>query len=164
MSVLLPGFGVFFWMTIIFLLVVFILGKYAWPPILKGLKERENSIQESLDAARQAKEEIQRLRAENEKMLLEAKEERDAILKEARKIKEKILEEARIKAVNEANSIIKSAREQINNEKRAALIELKNTIADYSIEIAEKVLREELKNKKRQHEYVEKLIEETNLN
>lgn len=164
MSLLVPGFGVFFWMTIIFLLVVFILGKYAWPPILKGLKEREDSIQESLDAAKEAREQMQQMRAENEQLLQEAKEERNAILLEARKIKDKIIDEARVKAVKEADSIIEIAREQINNEKRAALIEIKNMIADYSIQVAEKVLKEELKDKKRQHDYVEKLIEEMNLN
>ncbi|MBN2638344.1 MAG: F0F1 ATP synthase subunit B [Bacteroidales bacterium] len=164
MSVLVPGFGVFFWMTIIFILVVFILGKFAWPPILKGLKEREDSIKESLEAAKDARDQMKQMQAENEKLLQEAKEERDAILAEARKIKDKIIDEARMKALQEADSIVESAREQINNEKRAALIEMKNLVADYSIQIAEKVLKEELKEKQRQHDYVEKLIEETNLN
>ena len=164
MSLITPGFGIFFWMTIIFLLVVFILGRYAWPPILKGLKEREESIQESLDAAKEAQEQMKKLKSENEKLLQEAKQERDAILAEARKIKEKIIEEARVKALKEADSIVESAREQINNEKRAALVEIKNLIADYSIRIAEKVLKEELKEKDRQQDYVAKLLKETNLN
>ncbi|MBN2615747.1 MAG: F0F1 ATP synthase subunit B [Bacteroidales bacterium] len=159
-----PGFGIFFWMTIIFLLVVFILGRYAWPPILKGLKEREESIQESLDAAKEAQEQMKKLKADNEKLLHEAKQERDAILLEARKIKEKIIEDARVKALKEADSIVESAREQISNEKRAALVEIKNLIAEYSIEIAEKVLQEELKEKGRQQEYVSRLLEEINLN
>lgn len=164
MSLITPGFGIFFWMTIIFLLVVFILGRYAWPPILKGLKEREESIQESLDAAKEAQEQMKKLKADNEKLLQEAKQERDAILAEARKIKEKIIEEARVKALKEADSIVESARDQISNEKRAALVEIKNLIAEYSIEIAERVLQEELRDKGRQQEYVSKLLKETNLN
>ncbi len=164
MQLLNPGLGIIFWMTIIFLIVIFILGKYAWPSILKGLKEREQSIQESLDAAKEAQVQMKRLKLDNEKLLADAREERNAILAEARKIKDKIVGEAKEKAESEASAIVESAQERINNEKKAALIEIKNTVADYSIEIAEKILREELKDKKRQKEYVNKLLKETTLN
>jgi F-type H+-transporting ATPase subunit b len=159
-----PGFGMFFWMTLAFAIVLFVLGKYAWPSILKGLKEREQSIQESLDAAKEAQEQMKRLKLDNEKLLAEAKEERDLILADARKIKEKMLADAKEKAEQEADAIVEGAKVRINNEKKAALIEIKNTIAEYSIDIAEKILREELKDKKRQQEYVNKLLKETSLN
>lgn len=164
MPLVTPGLGIFFWMTIIFLLVVFILGRYAWPSILKGLKEREQTIQESLDAAKEAQEQMKQLQADNEKLLEQAKQERDSILMDARKIKEKIIEDARVKALKEADIIVESAREQINNEKTAALIEMKNVIADYAIEIAEIILKEELKDKGRQQKFVERLLKETSLN
>jgi F-type H+-transporting ATPase subunit b len=164
MQLINPGLGIIFWMTLTFAIVVFVLGKYAWPSILKGLKEREQSIQESLDAAKEAQNKMQLLKADNEKLLQEAKEERAAILAEARKIKEKIIEDARESATQQADRIVGKAKERIENEKKAALTEIKNTIAKYSIEIAEKILREELKDKDRQKELVDKLLEETSLN
>lgn len=164
MQLINPGLGIIFWMTLTFGIVVFILGKYAWPSILKGLKEREQSIQESLDAAKEAQNQMQLLKADNEKLLQEAKEERAAILAEARKIKEKIIEDARESATQQADRIVAKAKERIDNEKKAALTEIKNTIAKYSIEIAEKILREELKDKDKQKELVDKLLEETSLN
>ncbi|MBE0651492.1 MAG: F0F1 ATP synthase subunit B [Bacteroidales bacterium] len=164
MQLINPGLGIIFWMTLTFGIVVFILGKYAWPSILKGLKEREQSIQESLDAAKAAQEQMLRLKADNEKLLQEAKEERAAILADARKIKEKILEEAKEKATMQADQIVGQAKERIEHEKKAALTEIKNIIAEYSIEIAEKILREELKDKNKQKELVAKLLKETSLN
>lgn len=159
-----PGLGIIFWTTITFLIVIFVLGKYAWPSILKGLKEREQSIQEALDAAKSAQEQMKRLQADNERLLEEAKEERAAILADARKIKDKIIEEAREKATQQADNIVEGAKERIEHEKKAALTEIKNTIAEYSIEIAEKILREELKDKNKQKELVAKLLKETSLN
>jgi len=159
-----PGFGIFFWMTLVFSIVLFILGKYAWPSILKGLKEREQSIQEALDAAKSTQEQMKRLQLDNEKLLNEAREERDVILAEARVLKDKIIGEAKEKAEKAAAVIVDGAKERINNEKKAALIEIKNTIAEHSIEIAEKILKEELRDKKRQTEYVNRLLKETSLN
>ncbi|UBM62288.1 F0F1 ATP synthase subunit B [Candidatus Sulfidibacterium hydrothermale] len=164
MQLINPGIGLVFWMTVAFLMVLFILGKFAWPAILKGLKEREQSIQEALDAAKEAQEQMKRLKMDNEKMLKEAMEERDEILAEARKMKDKIISEAKEKAEKEAAGIVENAKEKINNEKTAALREIKSTVAEYSIEIAEKILREELKDKARQKAYIEKLLEETHLN
>jgi len=164
MQLINPGFGLIFWMTLAFLIVFFVLKKFAWKPILASLKEREDSIEDALKAAEEAKKEMASLKAANEELLREAREERDAMLADARKIKEQIIGEAREKANREASIIVENAREQINSEKQAALIELKNLIATYSIEIAEKVLQEELSDKKKQQAYVTKLVKEIQLN
>lgn len=164
MQLINPGFGLIFWMTLAFLIVLFVLKKYAWKPILASLKEREDSIEDALKAADEAKKEMAALQAKNEELLKKAREERDVILADARKIKDQIVTESREKAAKEASIIIDNAREQINSEKQAALVELKNLIATYSIEIAEKVLKQELSDKKKQQTYVEKMIKETQLN
>ncbi len=164
MQLINPGFGLIFWMTLAFLIVLFVLTKFAWKPILASLKEREDSIEDALQAAEEAKNEMAALKAKNEELLKKAREERDAMLADARKIKEQILGEAREKANKEASIIVEDAREQINSEKQAALVELKNLIATYSIEIAEKVLQQELSDSKKQQAYVDKLLKETNLN
>lgn len=164
MQLINPGFGLVFWMTLIFLVVLFILRKYAWKPILSSLKEREDSIENALKAAEEAKKEMAELKSKNEELLKQAREEKDALLAEARSIKDKIIAEAREKANLEAKLIVENAREQIEMEKQATLGEIKNIIASYSIEIAEKVLREELSDKKKQKSYVEKLLKEIQLN
>lgn len=164
MSLINPGFGLIIWMTIALLVVLFVLKKYAWKPIMNALKEREDSIEESLRAADLAKEEMKELKLDNEKLLRQAKDERDAILKAARKVKDQIIEEAKTRANLEAGNIVESAKERIENEKKAALVEIKNTIASFSIEIAEKVLREELKDKKKQEDYIQKLLAEISAN
>ena len=164
MSLINPGLGPIIWMTLALLVVLYILGKYAWKPIMNALKEREDSIEESLRAADKAKEEMKELVLDNEKLLREAKDERDAILREGRKIKDKIIGEAKDKASEEAGIIVERAKEKIENEKKAALIDIKNTIATYSLEIAEKILREEMKDKKKQSAYIRKLLDETSLN
>jgi len=164
MSLINPGFGLVIWMTIALLVVLFVLKKYAWKPIMEALKEREDSIESSLRAAENAHEEMKNLKVGNEKLLKEAKEERDAILREARKIKENIIEEAKTKANEEAGNIVESAKDRIKHEKMAAIVEIKNLIADQAITIAEKVLRDELKDKKKQKEYINVLLKETNLN
>ena len=164
MQLINPGFGLIFWMTLAFLIVLFVLTKYAWKPILASLKEREDSIEDALQAAEEAKKEMAALQAKNEKLLKQAREERDIMLADARKIKEQIVGEAREKANKEASIIVEDAREQINSEKQAALVELKNLIATYSIEIAEKVLRQELSDSKKQQAYVDKLLKEIQLN
>ena len=164
MSLINPGFGLVIWMTIAFLIVLFILKKYAWKPIMSALKEREDSIEESLRAAEKARDAMKDLQLDNEKLLKDAKDERDAIMREARKIKDKIIEEAKDRASLEAGNIVESAKERIEHEKKAAVIEIKNMIATYSIEIAEKILKEEFKDKKKQSAYVEGLLKETRLN
>lgn len=164
MSLINPGFGLVIWMTISLLVVLFILKKFAWKPIMEALREREDSIDSSLRAAEKAHEEMKDLKLDNEALLKEAKNERDAILREARKIKENIIEEAKGKASEEANNIVESAKERIQHEKNAAIVEIKNLIADQAITIAEKVLREELKDKSKQKDYIKLLLKETNLN
>ena len=164
MQLINPGFGLVFWMTLIFLVVLFILKKYAWKPILESLKEREDSIENALQSAEEAKKEMAQLQAKNEELLKQAREEKDALLAEARNMKDKILAEAREKANAEAKNIVENAREQIEMEKQATLSEIKNLIAGYSIEIAEKVLREELSDKKKQQAYVTRLLKEIQLN
>jgi F-type H+-transporting ATPase subunit b len=164
MSLINPGFGLVIWMTLAMLVVLFVLKKFAWKPIMDALKEREGSIESSLRAAEKAHEEMKDLKLDNEKLLKQAKEERDAILREARKIKETIIEEAKEKANEEAGNIVENAKERIQHEKDAAIVEIKNLIADQAITIAEKVLRGELKDKAKQKDYVNTLLKETNLN
>ncbi|MDP2722961.1 MAG: F0F1 ATP synthase subunit B [Bacteroidales bacterium] len=164
MSLINPGFGLVIWMTLAFLVLLFILGKFAWKPIMAALKEREDSIENALLAAEKAQQAMHELKAGNEKLMLEAQIERDTILKEARKLKDSILNDAREKSAMEAKNILHNAREQITSDKNAALAEIKSTIASYSIDIAEKILREELKDKSRQMTYAEKLLKETSLN
>jgi F-type H+-transporting ATPase subunit b len=164
MELIQPGIGLIFWMTISFGLVVFLLGKYAWKPILKSLKEREDSIDQALHAADKAREEMKLLQSDNEKLLREAKNERDAILNEARKIREKMIEEARTKANEESQRIVENAKERIENEKMAAITELKNQIALLSIEIAEKLIREELAKDKKQEALIQKMLDDIKSN
>jgi F-type H+-transporting ATPase subunit b len=164
MSLINPGFGLVIWMAIALLVVLFVLKKYAWKPIMNALKEREGSIEDSLRAADKAREEMKELKLDNEKLLRDAKDERDALMREARVIKEKIIEQAKERAGMEANNIVESAKKRIENEKKAALVEIKNTIATTAIEIAEKILREEFKDKKKQAAYIEEILKETRLN
>jgi len=159
-----PGIGPIFWMTLSFALLLWILAKFAWKPIMKALSERESSIEEALNAAKTAKEEMEQLKFSNEELLREAKEERDEILKGARKIKENIIDEAKDKAKVEAEKIVESAKESIQYEKLAALTELKNQLGSLSIEIAEKILKEELSGTEKQKDLIRKLIDDVNFN
>jgi F-type H+-transporting ATPase subunit b len=164
MELITPGLGLLFWMTLVFLLLLFILGKFAWKPILQMLKERETSIHEALNTANRAKEEMKSLKAGNEELLQQAKNERDAILNEARKIKDKMIEEARQKASEEAARIVESAKETILNEKMAAMTELKNQIAENSLTLARFILKRELADPHKQEEYAKELIKELKFN
>ena len=164
MELVKPGIGLIFWMTITFGLLLFLLTKFAWKPILKALREREDSIENALNAAQRAKDEMAALTANNERLLQEAKFERDNILKEAMEVKETIINEAKAKAASEANKLILTAREAINNEKLAAITELKNQVANMSIEIAEKIIRNELSNDEKQKSLMSNLLKEVTLN
>jgi F-type H+-transporting ATPase subunit b len=159
-----PGIGLIFWMTIAFVAILYILGKFAWKPILKALKEREKSIGEALHAADKAREEMKQMQFSNEQLLQEAKNERDAILAQARKIKDSIIEESKVKASEEANRIIISAKQSIENEKMAALTDLKNQIGELALEIARKILIRELSEPKKQEEYIKELIKDVKFN
>ena len=164
MKLLLPEFGLLIWTLLAFLIVFFILGKFAWPAIVKGLKERETGIADSLATAERVKAEMAQLKSENEALLVQAREERATMLKEARDTKDAIIAEAKGKAQAEANKIMASAREAINNEKMAAITELKNQVAKMSIEIAEKILRHELSHDEKQKALVENLLRDISLN
>ncbi len=164
MDLMNPGIGLIFWMTLTFLILLFLLKKFAWKPILQSIKEREQKISNSLAMAKQTQEEMKRLKADNEALLKEAKNERDSILRDANKMKESIINEARNKAQSEADKIIESARESIRNEKMAAINELKNQVADLSIEIAEKILMRELEDKKSKQKLVEENLKSINFN
>ena len=164
MGLVTPGIGLVFWTTLSFLIVLFLLKKMAWKPILKALKEREESITEALKAADKAKFEMNELKAGNTKLLNEARIEREILLKEARETKNIILAEAKETAKLEANKIIQSAQESIETEKKAAINELKNQVAKLSIEIAEKILKNELSDSKKQDELIKSSIQDFNMN
>lgn len=164
MELVSPGIGLIFWMTLGFGIVLYILAKFAWNPIMKALKQRETDIDSALNAANKARQEMAALRIDNESLLKEAKEERDSLMRDARKVRDTIIEEARIKANEESNRIIESARTSIEMEKMAAITELKNQLGLISINIAEKVLKEELTQKARQEEIISKMLNELKLN
>jgi F-type H+-transporting ATPase subunit b len=164
MELVKPAFGLIFWMFVSFALILFLLKKFAWKPILEMLDEREKTISDALNSAQKAKEEMTALRAGNEKLLQEARNERDNLLKEAREAKEMIINEAKTKATEASDKILASARENISNEKMAAITELKNYVATLSIEIAEKVLKQELADPNKQKELVQTLLKDTKLN
>ncbi len=164
MELVKPEFGLVFWMTLSFLIVVFILSKFAWGPILNSLKDRETSIEDALNAAKKAKDEVANMKAENEALLQEARQERDRMMKEARDTKDAIVAEARSKAKSESDRLLAMARESIQNEKMAAITELKNQVATLSIEIAEKVIRQQLANDEKQKALVTELLKDVKMN
>lgn len=164
MELIYPGLGLIFWMTLSFLLLFFILKKFAWKPILSMLQQREQKIDEALHAAEKAREEMKELQINNEKLLRDAKVEREKIVAEARQLKDKILDEAREKGNEEAQRMVEAAREAIKFEKMAAITELKNQIALLSIDIAEKVLNEELAVSAKQKQLINNLLDEINFN
>ncbi len=156
--------GLFFWQTLLFLVLLFVLRKYAWKPILNAVEGREEGIKEALDAAEKAKEEMANLQADNERILNEARIERDSMLKEAREMKENIVAEAKTLAGTEADKMIELAKASIEREKMAAITELKNQVAELSIDIAEKVIRKEFDNADKQKEFAGTLLKEVTLN
>src|SRR5215210_2141581 len=164
MELLTPSFGLIIWTLLAFLIVFFILKKYAWKPILSSLKERETTISDSLATAERVKAEMTQLKSENEALLASAREERAKLLKEARDTKDKIINEAKEQAKTEANKIITDAQASINAQKMAALTEVKNQVGKLVIEVSEKVLRKELSDKTSQEEYIKQLAQEVKLN
>ncbi len=159
-----PEFGLLIWTLLAFLVVFFILKKFAWPAIVKGLKDREQSIAESLATAERVKMEMAQLKSENEALLASAREERAKLLKEARETKDKIVNEAKEQAKTEANKIITEAQAAINTQKMAALTEVKNQVGKLVIEVSEKVLRRELENKSAQEAHIKGLVDDVKLN
>lgn len=164
MDLLTPGTGLIIWQFFVFLGLFFILAKFAWKPILGGLKEREESIQQALDSAEKAKNEMASLKSDNEKLLKEAREERDRILRDARTASNQIQEEAQTTAKKTADKIIADAKAIINTEKQAALSDIKAQVAMFSLEIAEKLIKKNLSDDKSQKELTETLIKDLKLN
>lgn len=163
MELLTPSFGLIIWTLLAFVIVLFILKKYAWKPILNSLDEREKGIADSLETAQRVKAEMAQLKNENEEMLAKAREERGVMLKEARETKERIIGEAKEQAKTEANKIILEAQQAINAQKMAAITEVKNQVGKLVIEVTEKVLRKELGNKEAQEAHIRGLVNEVSL-
>lgn len=159
-----PGIGLLFWMTLTFAILLFLLAKFAWKPILNAVNEREVTIVDALNQAKLAKKEVENLKAENEVIIRQAKTERDAILKEAREIKDRIVGEAKDVATAEADKIIEQAKQSILAEKNAAMSDIKKQIGTLSVSIAESILKEKLDNDSAQTQLVENILNETNLN
>ena len=164
MGLVTPDFGLIFWMTLSFLIVLFLLKKFAWKPILKSLKDREDTITDALESAEKAKDEMARLKSDNQKILQEAKVERENMLKDAREVKDKIISDAKKEAGVEADKIISSAKTQIQNEKAAAINEIKEQVVTLSIDIAEKILKKNLATDNSQKEFAKTLLKDIQLN
>ncbi len=164
MELVSPNAGTIFWMVIIFGVVAFVLKKFAWKPILNALYEREESIENALNAAEKARREMADLKAGNEQLLAEARREKENILREAMLLKDGIIAEAKEKASAETKKNIETARQQIENEKAKAINEMKQQMVEISLMIAEKVIRKEMAGNEQQQEMVNKLIDEIKLN
>lgn len=163
MELVTPGIGLIFWQLVTFLVVLFLLSKFAWKPIMASLREREHTIESALSQAEKARLEMQAMVANNEKLLAETRMERDRILREAQEAGNQLVEQAKTRATAEGNRMIESAREAINNEKQAALTEVKNLAGTLSINIAEKLLRHELQNPQAQQQLVADYLKEAQL-
>lgn len=155
--------GLFFWQIILFILLVLLLRKFAWKPILNAVNEREQGIRNALAAAEDAKKEMQNVTADSEKLLKEARAEREVMLKEAREIKEKMIADAKAQAQAEGDKIVAQAQQSIEGEKKAAIADIKNQVAELSVEIAEKVLQNQLENKDKQLKLVDDLVDNIKL-
>lgn len=163
MELVTPEIGLVFWTTISFLILLFILGKFAWKPILGAISERENYIEDALLKAEAAKDEMSRLTNENEALLKQARAERDIILHEAKRLKDQIISDAKEAAHTEGARMIELARIEINNQKAIAMADVKNQVASLSLEIAEKVLRKQFADQQKQDELVSQLLKEVKL-
>jgi F-type H+-transporting ATPase subunit b len=164
MDLLTPGPGLIIWQLFVFVLLVILLGKLAWKPILSSLKEREESIQQALDSAEKAKVEMAALKSDNEKLLREAREERDKILRDAREAANRLHDQAQSDAKKNADKIIEDAKAIIQTEKNAALRDVKSQVAMFSLEIAEKLIKNNLKDDKAQKELADTFIKDIKLN
>lgn len=164
MDLLTPGTGLIVWQTLIFLALVILLGKLAWKPILASLKERETSIQQALDQAEKAKQEMASLKADNEKLLREARDERDKILRDAREAASRMNEQAQLDAKKVADKIIEDAKAAIHTEKQAALRDVREQVATFSLQVAEKLMKKNLSDDQSQKELIGTYIKDLKLN
>jgi F-type H+-transporting ATPase subunit b len=159
-----PGIGLVFWMLVTFVILIFLLKKYAWKPILNAVNKREEDIISALTTAEKAKREMESLKVDNEKLLAEARAERDAIMREARDIRKQILDDAKDKAQVQTDKMYLSAKEAIDRQKEAVLFDMKKQISLLALEISEKVIKQELSNKDSQQQLVQRMLDETKLN
>jgi F-type H+-transporting ATPase subunit b len=164
MGLVSPDYGTIFWMVLAFSVVFFILRKYAWGPVLKMLKERDQSIDKALQSASDAREGLTRLKSEHAKMLQEALAERDLLIAEARQIREQLITKAREEAVQETSRVFEHARQQIENEKLAAINEIRQQVASLSVDIAEKILKRELSDRTQQEKLIKEQLSDLKLN
>lgn len=164
MGLVMPDFGLLFWMVISFSLLLWLLKKFAWQPILQALTSREETIEKALQSAELAKNEMVKLQAGNEKLLKEAIHERERIVKEARELKDSIVRDAKNQAILEANKVMEEAKAAITRERAEAVNEMKSVISSFSLEIAEKILKERLSDDKKQKELVNNYLENIKLN
>lgn len=164
MELVTPGIGLIFWTTIIFLILMLVLGKFAWKPINKMISDRNQSIEDALNMAEKAREEMKELKAGNEKIMAEARIERDNILKEAKELKDQIVAEAKKEAGKEVEKLKKSASMEIAAQKAAAVEEIRNQVLDLSILVAEKVIRREVKDKKDNQVLVDDILKDVKFN
>ncbi|MFK5973278.1 MAG: F0F1 ATP synthase subunit B [Flavobacteriaceae bacterium] len=158
------SFGLFVWQVILFVILLFVLRKFAWKPILDAVNDREDGIKDALAAAEDAKKEMQNVTADSEKLLKEARAEREAMMKDAREIKDKIVTDSKEQAKLEGDKMIKQAQATIESEKKAAISDIKNLVAELSVEIAEKVIKEQLSDKDKQLKLVEDMLGDIKLN
>ncbi|WP_346985510.1 F0F1 ATP synthase subunit B [Chryseobacterium sp. POE27] len=164
MGIIEPGIGLLFWMTLTFVILLFLLAKFAWKPIVNAINDRETSIVDALNQATLARKEMETLKEDNERIIREAKIERDAILKEAREIKDRIVGEAKDVAKAEGDKLIEAAKQTINAEKNAAMADIKTQIGALSVNIAESILKQKLDNSEAQNELVQNYLNKSNLN
>ena len=164
MDLVTPGFGLIFWTSVVFIILLVLLKRMAWTPILNNVDARNKSIEEALEAAKNARDEMSNLKADNDRIIKEARAQRDEMLKEARELKANIISEAKNAAKDEADKMIASAKVVIENEKAGAISELKNTVGSLSVDIAEKVLRAELKDIDKQNAFIADMLKDIKLN
>lgn len=164
MELLSPHLGLILWTLLAFIIVLFILGKYAWKPILKSLNDREKNISDSILSAENMRKEMEKMHSENEALLAKAREERSQMMREAKEMKDKIIQDAKEQARNETNKIVADAQSVINQQKMAAIVDLKNQVGNLVLEVSEKVLRRELSNKEEQEKYIQQLAQNIELN
>ena len=155
--------GLFFWQTLIFVGLIFLLKKYAWKPILSAVNEREASIKDALEAAKEARSEMESLQSDNQRIIKEARAQKETLLKEARMIRSEMINTAKVEAQSEANKILSQAQEAIQNEKRTAVNELKDHVSSIALDIATKVLQNELESKDKQMQLVSKLLQDSDM-
>ncbi|MBD0255521.1 MAG: F0F1 ATP synthase subunit B [Cytophagales bacterium] len=163
MNLITPEFGLLFWQTITFLVLLLLLGRFAWKPIMSSLREREETIEGALRSAELARQEMTKLRADNERLLDEARAERDAMMRKAQQTADAIVEEAKNKAAAESNRIVESARTAIQSERQAAIDDIRRQVATLSVDIAEKVIRRQINGDTQQRQLVDQFVKDIHL-